>query len=401
MLSKLKNGLFTIKGNLTSLDNQPLSKAALIILLFLDLFILISIFNGLDRQTSLLTSPDDYIPFSCQNVVLDREWNPSNRIENLSRIIITHTNSYYYLPKEKKTKRHSICAPYLDLIDQIKNDKALAALFDAYKKVDGEAEKLQQEINTAKGAYDTSLLETIANQKERRSDITQIQKDFQVKTEALNALRGQIAAVELAINTNATVRLLWEKLEHQQETAREQLRADLRKANFWYPLQRLGMQILFLLPLFAIFYVWNNASIKKSSGIQTLVSAHLLVISFIPLFFKIVVFIYDILPKQLIRKLIELLESFKIIALWHYLMIALAIAAALCCIYIFQKKILSREKLLERRIMKGQCQNCGKQLPKGAPACPFCGFNQYKPCISCNKPTFVFGKHCSNCGKAQ
>lgn len=400
MLIKLRNGFSTIRGNLMSLDNQPLGKAALIIILFLDLFILISIFDGLEDHTRQLASPDDYIPYSCREVVINREWNPTNRTENLSNIITTYSNRYYQ-PEEEKKKRHSICAPYLSLFDQIKSNKELAAVFDERKKFDREAKELQQGISAAKGAYDTSLLENIAKQKEGRANVDQIKKDLQMKTEALNTLQGQLAALELEINTNATVRLLWGMLDNQQQTAREQLRADLRNANFWYPLQRRGMQMLFLLPLFAIFYAWNNASIRKSRGIQTLVSAHLLVVSFIPVFFIIIETIYDLLPKKLLRKLIDLLESVKLIAIWHYLMIALAVAAALFCIYIFQKKIFSREKLIERRIMKGQCQNCGKQLPRGSQACSFCGFSQYKPCSSCNKPTFVFGRHCSNCGKPQ
>lgn len=401
MLPKLKDGFFKIKGNLTSLDNQPLSKAALVIILFLDLFILISIFNGLDEHTRQLAAPDDFIPYSCREVVINREWNPTNRTENLSNIIISH-NSNYYLPAEKKKKNHHpICEPYLALFDQIKSDKKLAAIFEERQKFTREANELQRGIGAEKGAYDTSLLETIAKEKEGQANVDRIKKDVQTKTESLNTLRDQIAALELEINSNPTVRLLWEKLNNQDPSAREQLRADLRTAYFWYPLQRLGMQILFLLPLFIIFYIWNNASVRKSRGIQSLVSAHLLVISFIPIFCKIVETIYDILPKKLLYRLIELLESFKLIAIWHYLMIALGVAAALFCIYIFQRKIFSREKLLERRIMKGQCQQCGKLLPKSSQACAFCGFNQYKVCTSCDKPTFVFGKHCRNCGKAQ
>ncbi len=400
MLARVKDGFFKIKGNLTSLDNQPISKAALVIILFLDFFILTSIFTGMDQHTRQLASPDDSIPSFCRDVVINQEWNPTSRTENLSNLIISYTNSYYP-PAETKKDWHPTCAPYLDLFDKIKNNKELAAVFEERKKFNREAQELQRQINTEKGAYDTSLLETIAKQEEGQANVDRIQENLQAKTESLNTLRGQIAALELEINNNPTVRLLWEKLATQQQAARTQLRADLQNAYFWYPLKKLGMQILFLLPLFAIFYLWNSASVRKIRGIQTLVSAHLLVVSFIPIFFKIIETIYDILPKKLLQSLIELLESLKLIAIWHYLVIALAIAAALFCIYIFQRKIFSREKLMERRIMKGQCQQCGKLLPKGSLACSFCGFSQYKSCSSCDKPTFVFGKHCSNCGTAQ
>jgi len=171
--------------------------------------------------------------------------------------------------------------------------------------------------------------------------------------------------------------------------------------NFWYPVKKLAMQLLFLLPLFAVFYAWNSASIKGSRSLQTLVSSHLLVVSFIPIFCKIIETVYDIIPKQLLHKLIALLTSLKLVAIWHYLIIALAIGAALFLIYIFQKKLFSREKLIERRIAKGECQQCGKHLPTGARACPFCGYVQFSNCPACGKPKHSQAHHCWACGAGQ
>jgi len=99
-----------------------------------------------------------------------------------------------------------------------------------------------------------------------------------------------------------------------------------------------------------------------------------------------------------LKKIIDLLESLKLVAIWHYLVIALAVAGALFLIYIFQKKLFSREKLIERRISKGECQHCGKHLPAGSQACPFCGFAQFKSCSNCSKPMHVHGKYCRECG---
>lgn len=116
---------------------------------------------------------------------------------------------------------------------------------------------------------------------------------------------------------------------------------------------------------------------------------------------KIFETVYDIIPKKLLKELIDLLESLKIVAIWHYLVIAIAVAAALFLIYVFQKKLFSRDKLMERRIAKGLCQQCGKHLSPGSPACPFCGFAQFKACVNCNQPTMVYGKYCRTCGKEQ
>lgn len=110
--------------------------------------------------------------------------------------------------------------------------------------------------------------------------------------------------------------------------------------------------------------------------------------------------IYDMIPKKLLKQLIDLLQSLKLVGLWHYLIIALAIAVALFLIYIFQKKLFSREKLLEHRIARGECQQCGKHLPGDSPACPFCGFVQFKVCPHCQQRMHVHGKYCRECGES-
>jgi hypothetical protein len=156
-IAKFRDKFAKIKTNLTSLDNQALSKAALVIILFLDIFILTSIFNGLDEHTRQLSSPDDYIPYSCRDIVINREWNPTNRIENLSQVILSYSNSYYQV-EEKKKGRHPVCAPYLGLLDQIKNDKELGTIFEDRNSLFKESKDLHREINSLKGTYDTSLL---------------------------------------------------------------------------------------------------------------------------------------------------------------------------------------------------------------------------------------------------
>ncbi|MDO9111586.1 MAG: zinc ribbon domain-containing protein [Desulfatirhabdiaceae bacterium] len=398
--AKFKDKLGKIKAHLTSLDDQQLGKAALVIILFLDIFILIAIFNGLDEHTRQLSSPDAYIPNACREIVINRHWNPTNRTDNLSQIVVSASNSYYQ-NEEKRITRHPLCVPYIDLFDQIKNDKALTRIFEERNKSEREAKILQREINELKGAYDTTLLETIAKQQESQTKIDSINNDFQQKTSALNILKNRIASLELTINGDAKVKMLWERLQGLQEQDRQKLISDLRNLNFWYPVKRLGMQMIFLLPLFAVFYAWNNASIRKNRGVQTLVSSHLLGVSFIPIFCKIIETVYDIIPKILLKKIIDLLESLKLVAIWHYLVIALAATAALLLIYVFQKKLFSNKKLIERRISKGECQHCGKHLPAGAQACPFCGYAQFKSCSNCNKLMHVHGKYCMTCGFQQ
>jgi hypothetical protein len=126
---KFKGKLSNAKIHLTILDDQPLNKAALVIVLFLDIFILMTIFNGLDAHTRQFAFPDEYIPYSCREIVIDLQWNPTNRIDNLSQIIIS-TSSSFYRVEVKKKDQHPVCAPYIDLIEQVRNDKTLTGIFE-------------------------------------------------------------------------------------------------------------------------------------------------------------------------------------------------------------------------------------------------------------------------------
>ncbi len=397
----IKTKLIDTKNSLISLDNQPLSKATLVILLFLDIFILMAIFNGLGAHTRQLSTPQEYIPSSCREMLIERNWTPTNRIENLSQLVNGHNNSYTYRTQPVRHERHPACAPCLTLLDQIKNDKALVSNFDERMKAEREIRELQRRIDQLKGSYDTALLEAIAQQPEPAIEVDATKIEFKQKSSRLNSLKTRVAELDELINANPTVAALWVKLQSSQASDRQTLLAELRTLNFWYPVKKFGMQMLFLLPLFAIFYLWNNAAIRGNRSLQTLVSAHLLVIAFIPIFCKMIEAIYDIIPKQLLHKLIALLTALKLVAIWHYLIIVIAIGAALLLIYIFQKKLFSREKLLERRIAKGECQQCGKHLPSGARACPFCGYLQFSLCTACGKPKHAQARHCWACGAGQ
>lgn len=398
MFNTLKNKFGRIKTNLNRVGrDQPLHAFVLVILLFLDLFILVSIFDGLNEHSRQLRSPDEYIPDTCREMVIQGDWNPTKRLDRLSPIIHAYSTSYVQV-EVKKERRHPVCGPLLEPIEKIKADPELTKAFEARRNAQTEFKELERKIADLKGAYDTSLLESIARPQGGGPALDSVKKDIREKTVAFNALQNRLTFIDEGINKAEAVRTLWERLESIPEADRDRLKSDLRTMNFWFPLERLGMQLLFLLPLFVVFYYWNTVSLRNNRGVQTLVSSHLLVVSFIPIFFKIVETLYDIIPQKLLKRFIDFLISMNLVAIWHYLIIAVSVAATLLLIYIFQKKVFSRDKQLEKRIAKGLCQHCGKLLPPASKACPYCGSAQFKICGHCHQPTHVHSKYCRECG---
>lgn len=386
------------RQQLTHLDSQPLGRAVLVVVLLLDLFILMSIFDGLAAHTRQLTAPDEAIPHTCRAMVIDETWTTDNRLGRLAALA-TAGSASPYPPRDNKAEHHPLCAPYLDRIARIQADKALVRLFETHQKVEREVREQQLAIDRLKGAYDTSLLERMAGDTPGQTPVDASRAEFRTRTATLDGLKAQAATLAQTINARDDIQALWAVLDKPSEADRQQLRDDLQRLNFWFPVKQLGMQLIFLLPLFLIFRAWNSASLHNGRGLQTLVSAHLLVVSFIPILFKLVEAVYRIIPHRLLAALFEFLAAFRLVAIWHYLVMAAVIAAALGVIHFLQKKLFSRERLLERRIARGECQGCGKHLPADSAACPFCGYAQFSPCPHCQGLMHLHGRYCRHCGQ--
>lgn len=400
MFTWIKNSSSKFKTHLTQLgDEQPVSKAALVVLIFLDFFILYSVFDGLCEHTRQLTSPYEYVTYTCREIVINRGWDKTNRLDNLNNIVSSYSQNPV-IEEERKNKAHPVCVPFDDLIQKIEHNDELTRHFENRRVIQREIREIESKLKDLNGGYDTALLEQISKHEAvSKKEVSTIKQDVQQLTSDLNVLREQMAKLNAQLDRSESVSKFWQSIQSLTETDREMLKSDIQKIEFWFPVKQLGMQLIFLLPIFVVIYAWNTLSIRKAWQLQTLVSSHLLVVVSIPIFFKITTTVYDILPKKLLKIVMDALISLNLIAIWYYLVITLSIIFALLVIYLFQKKLFSHEKMLEKRISKGLCQKCGKQMPNGSQACSSCGFMQYKSCVHCGKAMHVYARFCKECGK--
>lgn len=73
--------------------NEPLSGLSFVIIIFLDIFVLFLLFQGLSDQTASFTTPSDIIPTNCQNIAIDTEnFDKSQKIDQ----ILSRAKSYQY-----------------------------------------------------------------------------------------------------------------------------------------------------------------------------------------------------------------------------------------------------------------------------------------------------------------
>ncbi len=398
MLTLLKTIAGKLRHNLTTLDSQPVSKIALAVVLLLDYFILASIFQGLADHTSQMHSPYERIPQHCRNIVIDGDWNSDDSLMRLARIADTYRNSYYRLAKPANPEDlQPVCRALDESLGKIHQDKSLSNQLSDYLRLRRQLDHQGAEFDRTSSAYNTSLLETIADQDANTGQNEALMQRTAEQMSKMNSLIEQEEALKNSLLDNQQVIQLMQQVKTSRQH-RELLLQELRRLNFWYPVKRLGMEMVFLLPLILVIYFWHSRSTANNRPYQILVSSHLLVVVFIPVIFKLFELVYDIIPKKLLQEIFEWLEAFNLVAIWHYLVIFVAVITALLLIYLLQKKIFSQDRLLQKRIAKGLCQHCGDSLPADAKACPGCGFVQFIPCRHCQQETYVHGRYCRVCG---
>jgi hypothetical protein len=402
MFGKLVRRARNVTENLSRFDAQPIGRAALTVVIFLDIFILMSIFDGLADHVGQITSPYDFVPSHCQEIVLDNTWNATERLPRIAGVV-NERNASPVPPDEKPAydKMHPTCAKFERLVNGVVDDKTLSGSLTRYLQVRRESASTRSELERIKGAYDTSLLEKMAAEGAQNEGAARLGTEVRELSEKISKLAAEQSGLESALTANPVLVALFQAIDAVSDEQRDQLRQELQQRNFWFPLKRLGMEMLFLLPLVLVFYFWNARSLSRGQPFQVLVSSHLLVVTLIPVVFRIARLVYDIIPRKLLKKVIELLESLQLVALWYYLLIGAAALVALALIYLFQKKLFSHDRLLGRRIARGLCQGCGMHLSPMATVCPLCGFHQFRKCSHCGKDTYVHGKYCRECGHTE
>jgi hypothetical protein len=400
MFANAKARLAAVVRSLTRAGGeQPLHKVALAVVLLLDVFILVSIFDGLDRHTRQLASPWERVPPLCRQLVIERAWGPEVRLERLAGAV-AQRRSPYGVPEEPGPAPVPACARVLAPLDAVAAEEALGGLLETRHRLASQLGESDSALAREKAAYDTHLLEALAQPSADRPRVEAIAAAVQARTETIEAARARLAELDARLRGAPQVATLFATLDALGPADSAALAAELRELERWHAVKRLGMQLVFLLPLLAAFAAWHAVSERRGRGLQALVSAHLAVVASVPLVFHLAEAVYEVVPKHLLKRLIDLLVSLKLVALWHYLVIAVAVGAALATAFAIQRWLFSRERLLERRIAKGQCQRCGKRVPGGARACPFCGYAQRRACASCGGETPVHAPFCTECGEA-
>lgn len=408
MLSRIRRFLSQFLSRSRTINNEPLNKVSLIVLILIDIFILINVFAGLDDISRWHINPTQAYPCYSEwesyrtATNKDKDFNivrlalPSNNISQTSFHNLYQQEEVGHLGKVSQT-----CLKYGDYKDKINNSENQQTNKNIEQK-QAKISTLEQANRQIRAQYDSTLLEKIAGQTRDKS-INQVgaekaKQELDRNNREVSTLKQEISNLKNELLTKPEISSYLAFLKDSGQFS--QVKNGYQKAAFWYPSIQLAFQSLFLLPLIFITLSIHKFAQRKGYGLISLISWHLLVIFFIPLIIKVFEFLQVGAIFQFLFNIISAIFG-GLLFLVSYLYILLIPLIGFGIIKFFQKIVFNPKVQTANRVQKSSCINCAKKIRHHESYCPHCGYYQYVECQNCHELTYKNLPYCKQCGSSQ
>jgi hypothetical protein len=408
MLARIRRIWSQFFSNLRTINNEPLNKVSLIVIILIDIFILINVFSGLDDISRWHLNPTQAYPCYSEwknyrtKTTQDKDYeivkvslpdNPNNQL--------SFQRNYQQAEAGHLGKVSKTCLQYADYKDKINNPDKQQILKNINQK-QAKINTLEQANRTIKAQYDSTLLEKIAGQG-REQSINQVsaekakqtleENNRQISTlkQENSTLKNELLAKPESINFIAFLK---------DDNQFREVDKGSQQASFWYPSIQLAFQSLFLLPLILIALSVHKFAQRRGFGLISLISWHLLVIFFLPLIVKIFEFLQI---GAIFKFLFDIISAIfgGLLFLINYAYILLIPIIGFGIIQFFQKFVFNVKVQAASRVQKSRCVNCAKKIRHLDTYCPHCGYYQDIECQNCHNLTYKHLSYCKHCGHPQ
>lgn len=399
-----------------TINNEPLNKFSLIVIIIVDIFILSNVFIGLNDISQWPLSPSQAYPCYTDWQVY-RDSQPNNSNQQTLRIItsavqqgITQSEAagqplslqaqYRQAAVDHLGEVSGFCLQYAERYDQIATAN-YASTWRSITQKKSEITALEAANQKIREQYDSSLLEELAGQP-RDQAITNVGADqarqkLEANTATIATLKQEVTNLETSLINQPASQELLKLLD--DSTLFQKVDQGYQSARFWYPNFQLFLQIGFLLPLILLATAIHRYAQSHDYGLLSLLSWHLLAIFYIPLLIKG----FELFRINLIfDALFSFIQFFfgSLVFLVSYLYILLIPVVGFGIIKISQTWIFNPRSQAANRVQKSRCIRCAKRLAAGEAYCPHCGYHQYVQCDRCQNMTYQYLPYCRVCGSA-
>ncbi|WP_338462708.1 zinc ribbon domain-containing protein [Synechococcus elongatus IITB7] len=417
MWSRLRQWFSSAFRKSRTINNEPLNKVSLVVIIIIDIFILSNVFSGLAEVSRWpLTASESYPCYQDWQIYQD----PQLRQEKNQGFVLVSsavkvgmetidgsspqlllTEQYKQLQSDRLGEVAPLCWQYAERYDKISKANYSNLLTSIDERRVG-ISRLEDQNRKIREQYDSSLLEEIAGQAPDQAitDVSaaQARQALEANQAKIQTLRREISDFENRLLTQPTSQSFLSFLADQSRF--QAVLQGYQQAGFWYPALQLLLQILFLAPLLAIAGGIHRYAQQRGYGLLALLSWHLLVIFSLPLIFKAFELLRINLIFDALSQVVQLLFG-RLLFLVNYLYIFLIPAIGFGIIKIAQVWIFNPRLQAANRVQKSRCIKCAKRLPNQEAHCPHCGHYQYVECSHCHQLTYQYLPYCRACGSAQ
>ena len=391
-----------------TVNNEPINKVSLIVIILIDIFILINVFTGLADISRWYMSPSLAYPCYSEWQSYQDQTIKEKNYEFIRQTLLerqgdrsTVQQNYQADSRGRLGSVSATCMKYASYEDQI-NKPQNQQIIKNINQQQAEIDNLKRANANIRAEYDSTLLEKIANQPENQS-INQVASDkakqqLEQNNQKIATFEQEIAKAKQEIVTKPESVSLITFL--QDRGVFSEVASGYSQASFWYPSIQFAFQALFLLPLILIALLVHKFAQRKQYGLIALISWHLLVIFLIPLILKVFEFLQVGLVFQFLRDLFRVLFG-GLLFLISYLYILLIPVFGFVMIQFFQRVVFNPKIQAANRFQKSSCINCAKRIRNHDIHCPHCGYHQYIECPNCHNSTYKNLSFCNHCGHPQ
>jgi hypothetical protein len=406
----------------STLNNEPLNKVSLIVVILIDIFILSNVFLGLNDISQWPLSPSQAYPcysewqsytsntentkdFTRLETTLNESLDVLNSIPYASysppKSYTTFQEQYQDQAREHIGELSPICLQYAQQKDGVRNDANRNTLSTINQKRT-EISNIEQANNQIRQQYDSTLLEEIAGQPRDQSinavAARNARQTLDQNNQKITTLKADIKKFETTLLTNASSASYLAFLKNNNTFA--QLKKDYDRASFWHPTTQLILQALFLLPLIVVTGAIHRHAQRRNYGLVALISWHLLVIFFVPLIFKVFQFLQVGAIFQIVFDALQVLLG-GLLFLVSYVYILLIPLVGFGIIKFFQSVVFNPRIQAANRVQKSKCLRCAKKIRPDDLHCPHCSYDQLIECPNCHQGTYKLLPYCKHCGYGQ
>ena len=251
-------------------------------------------------------------------------------------------------------------------------------------------------LNTMLRTYNLSLQETIANE-DALLDKPEIKREIVSLRDANVRLKSQIR--ELTIKRDDLVKTLKPALQELSKAYSKALDLYKTRVSFYY-LKIFLLKLLFILPFFLVFLRLYMKYKKKDSPYTVIITSVFFASTI--LFLQIVLmFLYEILPKQWFARIFKVLMSsplLKYVIYYGAVLFVIFILGGI--VYFIQKRIYDPQRVALRHLRGKRCPGCSFDLNLSERFCPHCGRQIKEECSHCSNLMYKDLASCPFCGSS-